>query len=259
MAQSYTVYAAPDIAASGWSIHGEDQQVLHVPLAPTSYVKAERGTMMYASKDAEMEITAMGSGGVMGAVGGALSGDSLFCCKWTNKGGEQGWIGITNNLPAKMIAIDGQRLQQGFTCKRGTWVANIGEVSVMPKLLSNASCLARCCGGMCLIVQGLTSPNPDAWAFIQGCGTILTRELAPGEKMLISTNAILAFSDSIQLDVRTAGGCAMMCCGGEGAFNTELTGPGLVFLQSMPIEKLRRVLGPPPKQEGKKGGDGGGN
>ena len=130
----------------------------------------------------------------------------------------------------------------GFTCKRHSWVCNIGYVDVSVKILSNASCMGRCCGGMALLVQGLRSSDPNAYAFIQGCGTIMQRELQAGEVIVADSDAVLAFSDTVGVDVKTAGNCFTMCCGGEGMFNTVLTGPGTVYLQSMPIEKLRRLF-----------------
>merc|ERR1712216_898860 len=109
--------------------------------------------------------------------------------------------------------------------------------------------MARCCGGMSLLVQGLQSDDPTACAFIQGCGTILSKELAAGEELLVDGESLLGFSDSVAVDVKFTGNCKTICYGGEGLFNTQLKGPGLVLLQSMPIEKLRKLF---PKQKEKK-------
>lgn len=101
----------------------------------------------------------------------------------------------------------------------------------------------------------------------------MTKELAAGEKILIDTNSLVAWSDTIQLDIRAAGGCCTCCCGGEGLFNTVraaralppascnaarhrppppsippasctqvLVGPGTIYVQSMSLEKFKRAL-----------------
>mmetsp|Transcript_15313 Transcript_15313/g.38587 ORF Transcript_15313/g.38587 Transcript_15313/m.38587 type:complete len:348 (+) Transcript_15313:209-1252(+) len=93
------------------------------------------------------------------------------------------------------------------------------------------------------------------WAFLMAMGTVIKKTLAEGEQILVDGNSILCFETSVTIDVRVVGGIAAMCCGGEGIFNTELSGPGTVFLQSMSIDKLR-LLFPPDVQ--KSGGDAGG-
>jgi uncharacterized protein (AIM24 family) len=248
----------PDLSSTSWTIHGEDQQVLHVPLTDGSYVKCEVGCMLYSHQDAFMKVAIMGSGGITGAVGGVVGGESLVCQEWKQKEGTKGYVGITNNLPGKLIPIGHDQMAKGFCCKRGAWVANIGNVSVMPTILSNASCGAVCCGGMALIVQTLSTSDPDAWAFIQGCGTVLTRQLEAGEVMLCDGDSLLAFENSVSKEVQVVGSCTTVCCGGEGCFNTKVTGPGKVYMQSMPIEKLRRLFvqrkGGKKKNKGKNGG-----
>jgi uncharacterized protein (AIM24 family) len=238
------------MASATWSVHGEDQQVLHVPMDGGSELKCEVGCMMYASEHAQMRVVLLGRG-FFGAMSASMSGESLFCQDWKIQGGANGYVGVTNNLPGKMLPVGPELLSQGFTCKRHSWVCNIGSVDVSVKILSNASCMGRCCGGMALLVQGLRSSDPNAFAFIQGCGTIMQRELQAGEVIVADSDAVLAFSDTVGVDVKTAGNCFTMCCGGEGMFNTVLTGPGMVYLQSMPIEKLRRLF-PQKKKKDKK-------
>ena len=85
-------------------------------------------------------------------------------------------------------------------------------------------------------------------------GTVIKKTLAEGEQILVDGNSILCFETSVTVDVRPVGGIAAICCGGEGIFNTEMNGPGTVFLQSMSIDKLRLLF--PPKTSN--GGDGGG-
>ena len=79
----------------------------------------------------------------------------------------------------------------------------------------------------------------DGMAFIGAMGVITHKTLAPGETLLVDTNSLVSWEDSVEFDVRTTGGCCTCCCAGEGLFNTKLTGPGEVFLQSYSHGKFK--------------------
>merc|ERR1719163_2360257 len=197
--------------------------------------------------------------GIGGSLMAGFGGESLFCCHFKNEAAGAGYIGITPNIPAKLIPITPAMLQTGFKCRRGAWVAHIGAVNVSVTMIKG-SCAAMCCGGMSLFIQELQSTDPNAYAFIQGCGTIMQRHLAPGETIVVDGDSILAMDGTIEMDIRMAGSCVAMCCGGEGLFNTELKGGatgGNIFLQSMPIEKLRKLFPARDDSGGGGGGDGG--
>ena len=71
----------------------------------------------------------------------------------------------------------------------------------------------------------------------------MTKELGPGEKIVVDTESVVAWSETIELSVKAAGGCCACACGGEGMFNTVLTGPGVVYFQSMSFGRFRKALG----------------
>ena len=96
--------------------------------------------------------------------------------------------------------------------------------------------LTCCCGGQGLIRQVIKG---DGMAFIGAMGVITHKTLAPGETLLVDTNSLVSWEDSVEFDVRTTGGCCTCCCAGEGLFNTKLTGPGEVFLQSYSHGKFK--------------------
>ncbi|EKX43675.1 hypothetical protein GUITHDRAFT_110474 [Guillardia theta CCMP2712] len=73
-------------------------------------------------------------------------------------------------------------------------------------------------------------------------GQIMTKNLAPGEKYILDTDCMLAVSSTVDVSIRRAGGCAMMCFGGKGLFNTEYTGPGLIIFQTLPAAKIAARL-----------------
>ena len=89
-------------------------------------------------------------------------------------------------------------------------------------------------------------------------GTVIKKTLRDGETILVDGNSILCFDSSVTVDVRAVGNIAAICCGGEGIFNTELTGPGTIHLQSMSIDKMRLLFPPNVVQQSDTSGDSGG-
>lgn len=79
-------------------------------------------------------------------------------------------------------------------------------------------------------------------ALLNAGGTVVSRTLGPGEKLLIDSHSLVAFTDGIGYDVQQVGSPLTCCLGGEGCFNTELTGPGIVYLQSLSYEKIIKLL-----------------
>ena len=90
-------------------------------------------------------------------------------------------------------------------------------------------------------VGQLISGPSGSMAFLLGSGTVMKKELADGEKILLSTEALVAFTDGMSVDVRTVGSCTTCCFGGEGCFNTVMTGPGTVYVHSFGLEKLKKI------------------
>jgi uncharacterized protein (AIM24 family) len=97
------------------------------------------------------------------------------------------------------------------------------------------------------------------YAFLMAMGTVIKKTLRQGESILVDGDSVLAFESSVTVDVRTVGNIAAMCCSGN-LFYTELSGPGVIYLQSMSIDKLRRLFPPQVSSSGDGGdsSDGGG-
>lgn len=110
-----------------------------------------------------------------------------------------------------------------------------------------------CCSGVDFIVQ--TIQNGE-WVFLMAMGTVIQKNLAPGEKILVDTDSVLCFEASVSIDIEpVGGGLCTCCCAGEGLFNTSMTGPGKIFLQSLSIDKMRRLFPPQVQQPPQAGGD----
>ena len=104
------------------------------------------------------------------------------------------------------------------------------------------SCAACCCTGFNLVMQKIEPGSQPGFCFLAASGTILEKELAAGEVIVVSTGCVVGFSEKVTLNVRSNGGCCTCCFSGEGLFSTTLEGPGKVILQSMPIDKIRAMF-----------------
>lgn len=137
-------------------------------------------------------------------------------------------IGLTPPFPGKVIPLDLDRYS-GLTIKRHSFLAAYDEnVQFSVRMAKSAS--AGCCGGQGFVLNSLVGRGQ---AFLVAAGTVLERFLKPGEELLVQGHSVVAFEKTVDYDVRRVGGCLMCCCGGQGATNTVLRGPGMVLIQSM--------------------------
>jgi uncharacterized protein (AIM24 family) len=145
-------------------------------------------------------------------------------------------VGLTPNFPAKIVPL---MLTPGvvYRNKTGAFFASYGNVDIGYDFDCNP---ATCCfGGQGCVRQTL---GGEGTAFVAAMGTLMTKELGPGETIIVDTHSLVAWSETVTLDIRTAGGLCTCCCGGEGMFNTTLTGPGVVYFQSMSFQKFKAAL-----------------
>ena len=208
------------------------------------------------SNDVKMTVKFGGFGKTFGRLAG---GGSLMMVEYKNEGSDDGYIAMTPDYPGNIVPINMQEtteicaLRDSYLCSLVT--ADGEETDVGGGFNPAESVMAFCCSGFDFIVQKISNGE---WAFLMSMGTVITKELEEGEKILVDSDALLCFDTSISFDVRAAGGCATMCCGGEGVFNSELTGPGKVWIQSMGIDKMRKLFPPNVHRVSDGGGDGDG-
>ena len=157
------------------------------------------------------------------------------CCFATFEAkGDGAYVGLTPNRPAKVLplVLGGRR----FLGKKGMYFASTGQVDVDFNMdLNPVTC---CCGGQGMIRQVLKG---DGIAFIGAMGVLTHKVLAPGEKLIVDTNSVVAWEETVEYGVKkNSGGLCMCCCGGEGFFSTQLTGPGEVYVQSYSHAKFKQ-------------------
>ena len=230
-----------------YNVEGSDAQVVNIKLEPGEKVRSEQGVMMQMHPDVKMSVEMNPCCGLYAA----LSGES--CCKntYVNQNAAPQFIGFTPNFPAKVVPMPlakGQLVRS----KPGGYMAEIGDVGINVKLdCCSRTCL---CGGLGCIQQSMVGNGDKAnVAFLAAGGTVMEKVLGENEKIIIDTQSLVAWDDTVDMDVRLAGGCFAICCAGEGMFNTVMTGPGRVVIQSMSFEKFRRAIAPPPPEEANAG------
>ncbi|KAJ3250880.1 hypothetical protein HK103_003067 [Boothiomyces macroporosus] len=235
-----TNYQASGSIHQKYAIFGHETQVLQVNLFPGESVVSQPGAMLYRGEGVNIST---GVGGVGQGFSRIMAGESFFKNSYTNRGKYMESIAISPSFPAKIIPIDLSR-SGTILAKHGSYIAHIGNVNVSFQVVSNM--MAGCFGGNGLFLLKLEG---NGIVFLNGGGSVMEKILAPGETLLAHHDSLVGFSASVQYGARRIGDCLTCCCGGEGLFNFELTGPGLVMIQSMSKERLKAIF-PPPRNSG---------
>ncbi len=168
--------------------------------------------------------------------------------KYTNHSNkEDGYISMTPDYPGVIFPVNMRACPSGkIVCMRDSYLCSIvgidgSKTDVGGGFNPSSSIVGKCCGGLDLVVQILSGGDT---AFLMGMGTIISKYLVEGEAILVDTDSILCFEASVEISVKTVGGLSAICCSGEGLFNTILTGPGKIWLQSLSIDKMRTLFKP---------------
>ena len=195
----------------------------------------ERGAMSWMSPNMKMESN-MG-GGLKKAFGRLFSGESIFMNEYTAMDGA-GMIAFASSMPGSIIPYRVTPGESIVVQKRGFLAMEKGlELSVFfQKRLGKAIF-----GGEGFIMQRISG---DGMVFLEIDGHCKEYTLADGESLITDTGYLAAMSDTCTLDIQPVQGAKNVLFGGEGLFNTRITGPGKVWLQSMPIVQIAQTLRP---------------
>lgn len=224
-----------------YKIYGDDMQFVEVELDPMEAVVAEAGGMMFMEDAIQME-TIFGDGsqqntGFLGALLGAgkrlLTGESLFMTVFQNRGTGKRKIAFGAPYPGKIVPIHLAELGGEMLAQKDSFLCAAKGVSVGIAFTKRMG--AGFFGGEGFILQKLQG---DGWAFLHAGGTIVQKDLAPGEVLRVDTGCIVAFQPGVEYDIQFVGGIKSALFGGEGLFFATLRGPGKVWLQSLPLSRL---------------------
>ncbi len=224
-----------------YKIFGDDMQFVEVELDPNEAVVAEAGGMMYMDDGFEME-TIFGDGsqqntGFMGVLMGAgkrvLTGESLFMTVFLNRSHQRRKLAFGAPYPGKIIPVHLRDIGGTLIAQKDSFLAAAKGVSVGIAFQRRLG--AGLFGGEGFIMQKLEG---DGWAFVHAGGTLQERTLAPGEVVRVDTGCIVAMQPSVNYDIQYVGKIKTALFGGEGLFFATLTGPGRIWLQSLPLSRL---------------------
>jgi uncharacterized protein (TIGR00266 family) len=243
-----------------FQIFGDDMQFVEVELDPQEAVVAEAGGMMYMDDGIEME-TIFGDGsqqtsGILGSLLGAgkrlITGESLFMTVFYNRAHGKKHVAFGAPYPGKIVPVHLSEIGGELIAQKDSFLCAAKGVSVGIAFQKKIG--AGLFGGEGFIMQRLTG---DGWAFVHAGGTLMQRDLAPGELIRVDTGCIVAFQPSIDYDIQFVGKIKSALFGGEGLFFATLRGPGRVWLQSLPLSRLAdRLYAAAPKAGGARRGEG---
>jgi uncharacterized protein (TIGR00266 family) len=231
------------MSALQYRIDGSDLQFVELTLAPGESAVGEPGAMMYADAGVKIE-THMGDGSDAGfgerfAAGfkRSMTGENFFTSVFTNLGSRPLRVAFAAPSPGKIIAVDLDSMGGTLICQKGAFLG--GTKGVKLGLAFKKRLRAGMFGGEGFIMQKLTGKGT---VFIHASGTLAALELRAGEELKVDTGCLAALQTSVNYDVKYVGSLKTSVLGGEGLFLASLKGPGTVWLQSLPIQRLRAVI-----------------
>ncbi len=194
----------------------------------------ERGSMSWMSPNMNMETH---SGGFKKAMGRLFSGDSIFLNEYTPQGGK-GMIAFASSFPGSIIPFE-LKDGEGLIVQKSGFLAM--EKGLNLSIFFQKKFSAGLVGGEGFIMQKVTG---NGTIFVEIDGYCKEYELGVNESMIVDTGYLAAMSDTCTMDIQTVKGAKNMFFGGEGFFHTRITGPGKIYIQSMPIFNTARAISP---------------
>ena len=213
-----------------YQIHGDDMQAVQITLDPGEAVHAEAGAMLFIEDDIEMDTGTQG--GLMKGLKRAIVGESFFITTFENRGGKRRDVTFAAPYPGKIIPLD-LGATGTWLCQKDAYLCSAYGIDI--SIAFSKKLGAGLFGGEGFILQKLSG---DGLAFAHAGGTILERELAPGETLRVDTGCLVAFQEHVDYDIQFIGGFKNVLFGGEGLFFATLRGPGKIYLQTLPFSRL---------------------
>ncbi|MEP6584854.1 MAG: TIGR00266 family protein [Ginsengibacter sp.] len=231
-----------------YHIYGEEMQYVEIELDPNESAVAESGSFMMMDDGIQMQ-TIFGDGSAQQNTGGIfnkllgagkrlLVGESLFMTAFTNIGSGKKQVSFASPYPGKIIALDLKELNGKVICQKDAFLCAAKGVSIGIDFQRRLG--TGIFGGEGFIMEKLEG---DGFAFMHAGGHVFEKELRAGEMIKIDTGCLVALTQYVNYDIQFVGGIRNTIFGGEGLFFATLTGPGKVWIQTLPISRLAsRIL-----------------
>ncbi|TYB31410.1 MAG: TIGR00266 family protein [Candidatus Mcinerneyibacterium aminivorans] len=227
-----------------YEIFGDDLQTVEVELDPGEKVIAEAGAMNWMEDGIEFD-TKMGDGsdpneGLLGKIVNAgkraISGESVFITHFTNRSNDVKKIAFAAPIPGKIVPFDLSENNNTIYCQKDAFLCAAFGTKINIALTKKLG--AGFFGGEGFILEKLEG---DGLVFFHGGGTIVKKELN-NEMIRVDTGCLVGFTEGIDYSIQKAGSFKTMLFGGEGLFLATLKGTGTIYLQSLPMNKLAKVI-----------------
>lgn len=237
-----------------YEIKGSEMQFVEVELDPGEAAIGEAGSMMFMDAGIGMDTVfgdgSANQGGFFGKLLGAgkrlVTGESLFTTVYTNNAPAKQRVAFAAPYPGKILPMDLRQLGGTLICQKDAFLCAARGVSLGIYFQQKLS--VGFFGGEGFIMQKL---DGDGLAFVHAGGTVMRRELQPGQTLMIDTGCIVAMTPNVNFEIQYVGKIKTALFGGEGLFFAKVTGPGTVWLQSLPFSRLAsRVFAAAPQRGG---------
>ena len=215
-----------------YEVKGGNLPVVVCELGANETVVSEAGAMSWMSPNMKMETSA---GGIGKAIGRMFSRESMFQNRYTAQGGD-GMIAFASSFPGEIRALQ-ITPDRPIIAQKSAFLAS--EAGVNLDVVFQKKLGAGFFGGEGFIMQKLSG---NGVAFIEIDGSAVEYELGAGQSMVLDTGYLVAMDASCTMDIKTVSGVKNVVFGGEGLFNTVVTGPGKIIIQTMPISNVAAVL-----------------
>ena len=238
-----------------YEIKGSEMQFVEVELDPGEAAVGEAGSMMFMDAGIQMD-TVFGdgsqsqAGGLLGKLLGAgkrlVTGESLFTTVYTNQASAKARVAFAAPYPGKILPMDLRQLGGTLICQKDAFLCAARGVSLGIHFQQKMS--VGFFGGEGFIMQKLEGTG---MAFVHAGGTVLKRELRPGQVLMVDTGCLVAMTPNVNFEIQFVGKIKTALFGGEGLFFAKVSGPGTVWLQSLPFSRLAsRVFAAAPQRGG---------
>jgi uncharacterized protein (TIGR00266 family) len=220
-----------------YDLIGDDMQAVVCDLEAGESLRAEAGVMMMMTQSIRMQTTANTSeqkgmmGSLMSGLKRVIAGESFFITVFHAEG-QPGRVIFSAPYPGKIIHLS-LSATGPMLCQRDTYLCSETTVDIQVAFTKRLG--AGFFGGEGFILQKLTGTGQ---AFVHAGGAIYPMDLAPGETLRVDTGCLVAFTESVDYDIQMVSGIKTALFGGEGLFFAQLTGPGRVYLQTLPFGRM---------------------
>ncbi len=218
-----------------YEIHGTVMQTVDVFLTKGESIYTEAGGMAWMKGEIEMKTNS--PGGIMGGLGRALAGESLFMTTYTCQSPE-GLVVFTLEIPGKIVDIK-LEAGQSLICQKDAFMCAEPSVKLETHLRKNLG--AGFFGGEGFILQKVTGPGV---VFLEIPGEVREYTLQPNEVMKVDPGHLAVFEPSVTYEITSVKGIKNMLFSGEGMFLASLKGPGRIWLETLPLQNLAHKLAP---------------